>query len=277
MNYTEFVQRVSEKAGLDRQRAAAVTQSALSAVGERMSEEEAHDLASQLARELKPMLSNVPGHGRPYTARELVHLVAERQRVPDAQARTFVQAVLSTVSEAVDRGELRDVLAELWRDPEYEQLWAQPAEATATTGSTEAAARPAPARLSYDEFLSAVQRRSGLDRDLAEAYVQATLNTLAERITRGEAEDLAAELPPALRPWLEHTRAKAERVSAREFLRRVADRVPVLDQPEVETAVSAVLVTIRETVSGKEVRDMLSQLPDDMVVLFSERTAGQQR
>lgn len=35
--------------------------------------------------------------------------------------------MLSTVREAVSRGELGDVLAELWGDPEYEQLWAAPA------------------------------------------------------------------------------------------------------------------------------------------------------
>jgi uncharacterized protein (DUF2267 family) len=276
LNYAEFVQRVSEKAGLDRSRAEAVTQSVLSALGERLSQKEAGDLASQLARELKPMLLNVPGHGHPYTAREFVHLVAERLRTSDEEARRCVQAVLSTVGEAVDRGELRDVFSEAWRDPEYEELWVEPADATAAPGGSETASPAGEARTSYEDFLAAVQRRADLDRDLAEAFVEATLTTLAERITRGEAEDLAAELPPELRPWLEHTGAEAERFSAREFVRRVAHRVPVLNQRDVETAVSAVLVTLREAVSDKEVRDMFSQLPDDMLVLFSRQAAGQQ-
>ena len=97
---------------------------------------------------------------------------------------------------------------------------------------------------------------------------QATLATLAERITRGEADDLAAQLPIELRPWLEHTGSEAERFSAREFIRRVEHRVPRLDRQNAEDAVAAVLVTVREVVSGKELRDLTSQLPADMRALF---------
>jgi uncharacterized protein (DUF2267 family) len=276
LNYREFVDRVAARADLDRGQAEAASQVVLAALGERLSEKEATDLASQLARELKPTLLNVPGHGRPISAGDFVRLVAEREPVTERAARLHAQAVLSTVREAVDRGELADILAELWGDPEYDELWAEPSPpAGARTGNERRA--EAGARMTYDDFLSAVERRVGLDQRLLEPVVQATLTTLAERITRGEAEDLAAELPPELRPWLEHTGEEAERFSAREFLRRVAHRAPGLDRAEIENAVSAVLVTLREAVSGKEVRDLFSQLPDEMLRLLSSavsRPAG---
>src|SRR4030081_1542253 len=106
MNYREFVQRVSAKAGLDREHAEVATQAVLSVLGETLSEKEIEHLSSQLARELKTMLRNVPGHSRAYTAQEFLRLVAEREHVPEVEARLHVRAVLSTMKEAVDRGEL---------------------------------------------------------------------------------------------------------------------------------------------------------------------------
>jgi uncharacterized protein (DUF2267 family) len=273
MNYREFTERVSAKAALDTDHAEAATQAVLSVLGESLSEGEIRHLSSQLAAELKTMLQNVPGHGRPYTAQEFLKLVAERERVPEHEARLHTQAVLSTLREAVDRGELAEVFAELWRDPEYDALWAQPA-LDAWSRPSGPAAGEREGRLSYEAFLSRVQERAGLDRGRAEDVTEAVLSTLADRITRGEAEDLAAELPPEMRPWLLMTGPAAEGFSAREFIWRVGRRVPGLDREEVERAVSAVLSTLREAVSPKEVRDMFSQLPADILALFSVRAGG---
>jgi nucleotide-binding universal stress UspA family protein len=69
-----------QKTGLDRAHAEGAIQSVLSALGERLSEKEARDLASGLPRELKPRLENVPGHGRPYRADDFVRLVQVAER-----------------------------------------------------------------------------------------------------------------------------------------------------------------------------------------------------
>ena len=141
MNYDTFVERVRQKTGLDRDHAEVAIQSVLSALGERLSEKEARDLASELPRELKPTLENVPGHGRRYRADDFVRLVGDRERVAEPAARLHTRAVLSTMSEAVSRGELADILAEMWADPEFDELWAEP-EAASTgppaTASSEA-------------------------------------------------------------------------------------------------------------------------------------------
>jgi uncharacterized protein (DUF2267 family) len=149
MKYEDFLARVAQKAGLDRGQAAAATQSVLSVLGESLSEKKAQDLASQLPRELKIVLENAPGHGRPRLASEFVQLVGERESIPESQARLHTQAVLSTLREAVDRGEMRDVISELWRDPEYAELWAPPLVAAPPPPAEEPEA--AEVRLTYEE------------------------------------------------------------------------------------------------------------------------------
>src|SRR3954468_14940700 len=79
----------------------------------------------------------------------------------------------------------------------------------------------------YATFLSTVEQVGGMTRGQAERAIEATLRTLAERITGGEAEDVARFLPEELRPFLFPTREEAERFGLAEFYRRVADRAGV--------------------------------------------------
>ena len=52
----------------------------------------------------------------------------------------------------------------------------------------------------HDQFLTTVQQKAGISRERAEAAARATLETLAERLSSGEARDVAAQLPPELAP-----------------------------------------------------------------------------
>jgi uncharacterized protein (DUF2267 family) len=65
-----------------------------------------------------------------------------------------------------------------------------------------------------------VERATGLVRP----DVEAALRTLAERITRGEAEDVVAFLPPEVRAWLTSAPEPAEGFDRWESIRRVAER-----------------------------------------------------
>ncbi|HWM59183.1 MAG TPA: DUF2267 domain-containing protein, partial [Pseudonocardia sp.] len=56
--------------------------------------------------------------------------------------------------------------------------------------------------MKFDEFVNEVADRAGVSRDEAESLVRATLRTLAERLSGGEAEDLRAQLPKQLQPEL---------------------------------------------------------------------------
>ena len=75
-----------------------------------------------------------------------------------------------------------------------------------------------------DEFLSAVQRRTQVEStDEAYTIVRATLDVLGQRITEGEADDIASQLPTALDTALTSA-GDAEEFSAAEFVERVHAR-----------------------------------------------------
>jgi uncharacterized protein (DUF2267 family) len=111
----------------------------------------------------------------------------------------------------------------------------------------------------YDTFVTTVAEAADLDRDGAERAIRATLQTLGDRIASGEADDLAAELPPDAAPWLA-TNTPAEAWDLDQFLRRVAEREGV-DVETAESHASAVFLALGRAVSGKEFDDMLAELP----------------
>src|SRR3954451_16526746 len=117
--------------------------------------------------------------------------------------------------------------------------------------------------LDYDAFLDTVAEAARIGRDEAERATRATLRTLGERITRGEADDLAAQLPPEAAPYLEATQAEAERFGLDEFLRRGAGRGGV--EPEsAERLASAVYLALGRALTREEIDDMVAQLPRDI-------------
>jgi uncharacterized protein (DUF2267 family) len=119
--------------------------------------------------------------------------------------------------------------------------------------------------MNTDQFLQSVELLAGLDRDGAQRAAQATLATLAERIGRPAAAELADDLPRDLRATLTGGPDAAEPFDAEEFARRTAAR------EEVEPArgrdhATAVLATLRQDVAGlQELRD---RLPADYRPLF---------
>lgn len=114
----------------------------------------------------------------------------------------------------------------------------------------------------YEEFISSVAERSGLFEGDAVALTRATLATLAERISGGEARDLATQLPSPLQDALLPTEEEAEAFSFDEFVNRVAERSG-RDREAAEAAVDAVMVTLRDAVTPGEFDDVLSQLPTE--------------
>jgi uncharacterized protein (DUF2267 family) len=115
--------------------------------------------------------------------------------------------------------------------------------------------------MDYETFIALVEKSAQASREEAERAVRATLETLAERLSGGEARDVAAELPPELRPLLEDGR-RPEPFDLREFLRRVAEREGVPEDRAVRHA-RAVFVALGVTLSPDELHDMASELPKD--------------
>ena len=110
-----------------------------------------------------------------------------------------------------------------------------------------------------ESFVTTVQQAAGIGRERAEQAIRATLTTLAERIARGEARDLAEQLPPKVAPWLA-TDGDAQGFDVDEFLRRIAEREGT-DVPTAERHTRAVFVALGRAVSRDELDDLAAELP----------------
>jgi uncharacterized protein (DUF2267 family) len=118
-----------------------------------------------------------------------------------------------------------------------------------------------------ERFYEIVQRvLSGADRGTAEKATQAVLETLAERISKPEALQLAAELPPSVAPWV-WTDGPAQRLDLEAFLRKVAEREGA-DLATAERHVRAVLWAVARAVSPKQWADVTGLLSQDYLPLL---------
>ncbi|MCW3813939.1 DUF2267 domain-containing protein [Micromonospora sp. DR5-3] len=114
------------------------------------------------------------------------------------------------------------------------------------------------------EFFEKVAAGAQVPAETARALTEATLRTLAERISGGEAADLADHVAHELRPLLARARPEEpEAFGYDEFLRRVAERAGVA--PEVaEQGARAVLRTLDPVVGHQQFSQALSQLPAEI-------------
>jgi uncharacterized protein (DUF2267 family) len=120
----------------------------------------------------------------------------------------------------------------------------------------------------YDEFLNKVQDRIGpAQPDEARRAIVATLETLGERVSGGEASDLAEQLPEELKGPLQQASEDNEEFSLDEFLRRVGEREDV-ETDAARDHVSAVMTVLKEAVSGGELDNIRAQLPQEFEPLF---------
>jgi uncharacterized protein (DUF2267 family) len=132
----------------------------------------------------------------------------------------------------------------------------------------------------HDEFIGQVQARARLDsRGAAEAATRATLETLAERIPGGLADNLAAELPQEIGEHLRRVATAPDmpvqglRFDRREFIARVADRSGA-DEPKAAHEARAVMEVVSEAVSEGALNKVLASVPDDIAGLLTAGSTG---
>jgi uncharacterized protein (DUF2267 family) len=128
----------------------------------------------------------------------------------------------------------------------------------------------------YATLITLVEQLAGVDRAQAERATQATLRTLSERISGGEALDIATFLPPEMRRWIAPAKEPAERFDRHEFIRRVAERESVT--PDIaEHHVRAVFQMLGYAVGPGDLRDVASQLPREFGDLLEAAGVGRRR
>jgi uncharacterized protein (DUF2267 family) len=121
----------------------------------------------------------------------------------------------------------------------------------------------------YERFVTTTEQKAGISWDAAESAAQATLGTLAERISSGQARELAAELPPQLAEWLSGGEENAEPFDAVEFVRRVAEREQA-DPENAQAHIRAVFTALARLVRGEEIARLTAQLSNDYKGLLGE-------
>ncbi|MFI6265309.1 DUF2267 domain-containing protein [Micromonospora sp. NPDC051006] len=134
--------------------------------------------------------------------------------------------------------------------------------------------------MEYQDFINAVATRAKVSTDQAATLTRATLKTLGDRISAGQAEDLAYQLPDGLDDHLRKPPPNRREEQARsfgldEFVRRVAeaDR-PAIDRALAGAGVRAVLTTLREAVTRDEFENAVAQLPTEFQQVIEPVGAG---
>jgi uncharacterized protein (DUF2267 family) len=113
----------------------------------------------------------------------------------------------------------------------------------------------------YADFITTVERQAGVSGEEAERAACTTLGTLAQRLSVGEATDIARRLPGDLRSCLV-AEGPPERFHVDEFVRRIAAQVGV-DPATAERDARAVFSALALAVGPDEFADLRSELPKD--------------
>ena len=125
-------------------------------------------------------------------------------------------------------------------------------------------------------FVRDVASRLQCDDRRAEEVIHAVFGELHDRLTPGEAEDVAAQLPSGLqRLWRAEDRPgrRVERTHAIEFVARVRYWAALRDDDEANRAVRAVFRELQKLLGSStgqegEAGDVLAQLPKDLKKLW---------
>ncbi len=115
MRYDDFLAAVRDRGEYrDQQDAERVSRAVLGALGERLGGGEPEDLTAQLPDELSDVLLVQPRRGESVGAEEFLQRVGDQldEAAPEP-ARWDSSAVLSTVAESIEGGELNHLLSQL--------------------------------------------------------------------------------------------------------------------------------------------------------------------
>jgi uncharacterized protein (DUF2267 family) len=257
VDYGRFIATVREAAHIDDAEAARVACATLTTLSERITAGEAEDVAGMLPPELGECVKPHP-RPEPFDLRTFLERLGLRAGLDEQRAERDARAVFAALWTALGADEYHDIRSQLPRQfhPLLDQaisLAPQPAE---------------PQQPPAERLYRLVARRSEtLDVRSAPRAVEAVLEALALRLSGGQAEDLAAQLPPEVRAAVERGRARKGREHAlaltlEQFLDEIA-RLEGADRDEARDHARAVLLALQRIVPEKEWSDTWAQLPDE--------------
>lgn len=249
MDEDEFIETVREEARLDSaDESREIITATLETLGERITDGAAANLAPQLPDGLAdPLADPNIAEAEEFTVNVFIDRVAARADIDESEVPIRTHAVFKTIAEA--GGDLQTAREQL--PPVFDLLF-----------------EPGPL-LQRDEFLDTIQERSDIDSaDVAHDAAMATLATLGEALTGGQAADIATYLPAEFKGLLtESDLGTAVSYSTDEFIAQVAQREGI-EGADAEMHVQAVLSVVAEAASDRELGNTTKQLPDEFEPLF---------
>lgn len=249
MDYEQFLDAVTQRTALSRDRAEVVSKTTLQVLAEQVNPEVMSELLAPLPSQLASVRSVPPDQRQHLSLDEFCQRVSQFAGVGDPErARAHVHSVFAVLADASGSDRLMSAVAGL--RPEYQAL-------LPTEGG------------GFDEFAARVQKRvRSSSREEAVAGTHATLVALADRLSEGQAAELAAVLPPELRPYLNTGKGSAQPFDKAGFLGRVGSEAGLEGAELAETHARAVLATVAEWAAGEELDDTLAQLPPELADMF---------
>jgi uncharacterized protein (DUF2267 family) len=122
----------------------------------------------------------------------------------------------------------------------------------------------------YLRLVTMVEQKAGLGRVGADRATRATIDAFFERLSGGQARDLAARLPKGfVQPAQVLPDRPPESFDLDTFLRRVAEQEGT-DPATAEEHATAVLTALRVIVGADEYAEAVAQLPQDFSQLIAE-------
>ena len=100
MQYDELIRAVSSRAGIPSEQAERATRATLQTLAERISEDDASDLASELPEDLEDAV-RVGTNGQQFDLREFSRRVSDREGVTAAEGKRHAGAVLAALHDAI--------------------------------------------------------------------------------------------------------------------------------------------------------------------------------
>jgi uncharacterized protein (DUF2267 family) len=125
MEHDEFIGSVQQRADLaGRGEADSATRAVLSTLGERVTADEAEDLAAQLPLEIGRYLTDEAEHGQQFDAEAFLDRVAELAEAGavESDPEEATRAVFDVTIEAAGTGQLQDVVTQFPENEGYGRL-----------------------------------------------------------------------------------------------------------------------------------------------------------
>lgn len=251
MSTTDFIDRVQSAAPFDsRDQAEQTVRATLQQLGECLSPGEVEDLATALPPDLaQEIRTDTPTQLGPKPLDDFLAAIQDATGIPRSELEPRVRAVTAALRETVGEEEFENAGAQL--PPEYDRIMAESAPLAET-------------------FAEAVTTHPTFDAaDEARVAARTTVRTLGERISRGEAENVATYLQGDAEEWiLDEDLEQAAAFGVEEFVDRIADRAGVSDD-QAQVYARAVTDVLEDVVPTRELRQATAQLPPEYDAVLS--------